>query len=275
MSEHTRVRNDAPLPEWLTRAENYKPSSDKDAFIDKSILSVLSVLSRIRSQGARGRNPMQAGAAVKLPAVLLTIVLLSLSRSMAFVLAVNVGLLCLLSALRARDIAAVLRSSLAACAFTVLILMPAALLGNWYSLEMITPKVFASVTAVAILSRTTRWDGLTAALKVFFLPDLFIFVLDIAVKYILLLGELALNMLWALRLRSVGRNSGKRTSLSGIAGTMFLKSGEMAAELHSAMECRGFTGEYRRPRKLRFNALDAAALAAAAAAVLLFFYLKA
>jgi cobalt/nickel transport system permease protein len=111
-------------------------------------------------------------------------------------------------------------------------------------------------------------------LKIFFIPDIFIFVLDIAIKYILLLGEYTLNMLYALRLRSIGRNNNKYTSLSGIAGTMFTRSREMAEEMHAAMECRGFTGEYSRPSRFSFHLMDAGLIALAAVAVLLFLYLK-
>lgn len=266
--------NNTPLPEWLTKGENYIPAKEKDAFIDKSILSVLGVLSRIRAQGSRRAKGLQAHAETKLALTLLLIVLLAVSRSSAFVLVLSVGLLCRLCVMRAEDIAAVLKSSAIATLFTAAVLLPAGFMGNWHSLGMITPKVFASVTLAALLARGTRWNSLTEALKVFFLPDLFIFVLDITIKYILLLGEFALNMLYALRLRSVGRNSSKHTSLSGVAGTMFLKSGEMAGELHAAMECRGFTGEYLRPKKLSINALDAAAFATAAASIFLFIYLK-
>jgi cobalt/nickel transport system permease protein len=51
-----------------------------------------------------------------------------------------------------------------------------------------------------------------------------------------------------LKLRSVGRNKEKYTSVSGVAGTMFIKSKEMSEEMYEAMECRGFTGEYKRAK---------------------------
>lgn len=261
------------LPQWLAGDDQYIPGKDRDAFIDKSILSMLGALSRIRAQGAARRRMRGAHAEYKLAFSLLLIVLLSVSQSFAFVAAVSVGVLCALSLMRAEDIAAALKSALAAALFTGLVLLPAALYGNWLSLAMITPKVFASVSVVAMLSRGARWHELTAALKAFFVPDIFVFVLDIAIKYILLLGEFALGMLWALKLRSVGRNAGKRAALSGIAGTMFLRSREMAGEMHAAMECRGFTGEYRRPARLRFCAADAGVAAMAALSVLLFIYM--
>jgi cobalt/nickel transport system permease protein len=67
------------------------------------------------------------------------------------------------------------------------------------------------------------------------------------------LGEYAMNLLSALKLRSVGKNKAKQRSLSGIAGTLFLRSGHMARTLHQAMECRGFTGSYIFHRRLRFG----------------------
>ena len=38
------------MPEWLLTDENYIPRMDKDTFINKSILSLLGLLSRIRAQ---------------------------------------------------------------------------------------------------------------------------------------------------------------------------------------------------------------------------------
>ena len=81
-------------------------------------------------------------------------------------------------------------------------------------------------------------------------------------------------MLYALKLRSVGRNDGKTASLAAVAGTMFLKSKEMAEEMYSAMECRGFTGTYRAADRLRWRAGDLALGAAVAAMVLAFFFVQ-
>ena len=73
--------------------------------------------------------------------------------------------------------------------FTFIILFPAVFWGNSYSSIMITSKVFATVTAVNMLSHSTRWNSITGALKRFFVPDIFILVLDITIKYIVMLGN--------------------------------------------------------------------------------------
>ena len=89
-------------------------------------------------------------------------------------------------------------------------------------------------------------------------------------KYIVMLGDFTLNMLYALKLRSIGKNKRKYTSLSGIAGTMFLKSKEMAEDMVGAMECRGFTGEYHRYEKLTFTFTDFLYILINAALLLIF-----
>jgi cobalt/nickel transport system permease protein len=63
-------------------------------------------------------------------------------------------------------------------------------------------------------------------------------------------------MLYALKLRSVGRNHDKTASLSGVAGTVFLKSKEAAEEMYAAMECRGFSGTYRTATRQRPAIMD-------------------
>ena len=244
------------MPEWLLKNENYIPQSDKDTFVNKSILSLLSVLSRIKQQSSYKTEKFHVSAVLKVAFTILMIALLSISRSFTFIIIVNVYTLFVLSMMDVNEIVKILKVSLVVAAFTFIILLPSAFWGNYYSMTMITPKVFATVMAVNILSHSTQWNSITSALKTFFVPDLFILVLDITIKYIVLLGEFSLNMFYSLKLRSVGKNKSKYTSLSGVAGTMFIKSKEMAEDMYAAMECRGYTGEYRVYKKFKLTFAD-------------------
>lgn len=261
------------MPEWLLKNENYIPRADKDTFVNKSILSLLGILSRIRAQSGHRTEKFHVNAIFKLVFTIILITLLSITSSFTFVIIVNVYLLFVLSMMNGEEILKILKVSLAVALFTLVILLPAALGGNYNSMIMITPKVFASVMAINMLSHSTQWNFITEALKTFFIPDIFILVLDITIKYIVLLGEFSLNMLYSLKLRSVGRNKNKYTSLSGIAGTMFIKSKEMAEDMYAAMECRGFTGEYHVNRKIRLSIADFIYIAINALIIYTFFYL--
>jgi cobalt/nickel transport system permease protein len=260
------------MPEWLLQDENYTPQSDKDTFINKSILSLLRVLARIKTQDSGKMGKYQVNAALKVAFTFMLVVLLSMSRSLTFVVIIYVYLLGTLSTMEVKDIVKILRVSFVMALFTFVVLLPAALWGNSYSSVMITSKVLATITAVNILSHSTRWSYITSALKRFFVPDIFILVLDITIKYIVMLGDFTLNMMYALKLRSVGKNNYKYASLSGIAGTMFIKSKEMAEDMYAAMECRGFTGEYQVYNNFKFKIADLAYVMLNAGIILTFVY---
>lgn len=272
MDNYSNEKSD--VPEWLTNNENYNPQSDKDTFVNKSILSLLKVIAGIKAQDSEKEPKFQINVTLKLAFTFLLLVLLSISRSFLFVMIVTVTLLLVLSAMKAEHIVKILKVSLGMAFFTFIIMLPAVFWGNSFSCRMITFKVFATITAVGILSHSTKWAAITSALKSFYIPDIFILVLDITMKYIVMLGDFTLNMLYALKLRSVGKNKSKYQSLSGIAGTIFIKSKEMAEDMYYAMECRGFTGEYHvYGGKLKFTAADGVYIIINAGIIFLFFYL--
>lgn len=260
------------MPEWLLKDENYTPQNDKDTFVNKSILSFLSILSRIKTQDSNETGKYGVSAIFKVVFTFMLILLLSLSRSFIFVIIINVYLLVILSFMKEADIVKILKVSLVMTLFTFILLLPAAFWGNSFSTILITSKVFATITAVNILSHLTKWNSITSALKRFFVPDIFILVLDITIKYIVMLGDFALSMLYALKLRSVGKNKNKYTALSGIGGTIFIKSKEMAEDMYVAMECRGFTGEYHAYNNFKFTITDFVYIMINVGIILLFVY---
>jgi cobalt/nickel transport system permease protein len=244
------------MPEWLLEHENYIPSADKDTFVNKSILSVFKVLSRIKNKDSSGETGFQMNVPLQVFGTFVLILLVSLTRSFVFVIIINVWLLVILSMTDTTRMVVILKLSMGVAFFTAIVMLPAFVSGNTYSSIMITTKVFATITAMGLLSHSTKWSALTQALKRFYIPDIFIFILDITIKYIYMLGEFSLNMFYALKLRSVGKNRSKYSSMAGIAGTVFLQSKEMAEDMYHAMECRGFTGEYHIKDKSKFKWLD-------------------
>ncbi len=244
------------IPEWLLISENYIPLTDKDTFVNKSILSIFRVLSRIKMQDSIQQSRLNINVPLNVLCTAILLILVSLTKSFVFVIIINVYLLSILCVTDTDRLVRILKLSLGVTLFTAIIMLPAFFQGNSYSSIMITTKVFASITAVGLLSHTTKWSLLTKALKRFYVPDIFILILDITIKYIYRLGELSLSMFYALKLRSVGKNSKKYTSMAGVAGTMFLQSMEMAEEMYHAMECRGFSGEYHMIEKSKFKWID-------------------
>lgn len=261
------------VKEWLLKKDDYEPVKDREKFLDKSIVGIVTILSKIKRENNISDEVIyKINPLVKLSSMIILIVFLSLSRNMLFVyfmLAYSLVYLCFLDGNAIKKILAV---SLIVPIFTLVMLLPSIFfMGNRQSSVMLILKIFITVLLVNTLSYTTKWRDITKSLKMFFIPDIFILTFDITIKYIYVLGDFSLKMLYSLKLKSVGKNNDKRNSLSRIIGNLFLKSKTMGEEMYSAMECRGFTGEYVSYSKFKFTAMDAIYLSVSVFMVAIFF----
>lgn len=261
------------LPSWMCESESYKPNIDKDGFITKSTQAVLGVLAKLKWNAGKDAR-FSASPSLKLCYTLLFILLIACSKNYLFSLIMVAGTILALAGYPASAIRQILSGTMGAVLFSALILLPAVFMGNPQILLTIGTKVFLSVTLIGMLSAGTSWNKLTASLRAFHIPDIFIFTLDITLKYIAVLGEICMEILTALRLRSVGQNKKKAKAFSGILGISFLKSREMAEEMYAAMCCRGFVGEYRTGRKYTFRKQDIFYIILMVAVAGLFIYLE-
>lgn len=261
---------DPSIPSWMTEPEDYSAPKDSDGFLTRSTLSVLGVLSHMRETSNKGLR--WASPPVMLLTALVLIVLMALSKNMIFSYVVLAEALIASLFLSGKALSRSMKTSLSAMALSLVLLLPAALSGAPRTMLTVSIKVFISIALLNLVTLTLPFNKVTASLKSFRVPDLFIFTLDITLKYIVLLGDVCVNMLNALRMRSVGKNSEKGRSLSGILGVTFLKSREMSEEMYGAMACRGFEGEYERPRERQFSWKDAATLLFLAGMAALFVY---
>ncbi|MEK6797086.1 MAG: energy-coupling factor transporter transmembrane component T [Spirochaetota bacterium] len=262
MNQNVRFRT---LPSWLSSREHYHPRRDHSLYIDKTILAVIGVLARIRSTRSSVGVLGTVHPVLKIIGTVLLLLLVSMTRSVLFIELAAATVLFALSSLAPRAAVRALSVSIIAALFAFVITAPSILQGmcatdgatggghgwpmpprgNGYLLAV---KVGLSAAMVNVLAFTTTWHRMTGALKMFFVSDVFILIFDIAMRYIYLLGEFSLDMLYALKLRSVGRNVRKHRSLVQMLGSLFLKSKDMAEAMYGAMECRGFSGQYKRVR---------------------------
>ncbi len=231
------------LPEWVLHEENYKPSGDRDYFISRSLLRIMNILRALRYQSRRQRLE-KISAAGALCFVLALIIFCAVARTINFLLSVLALELVILCLLEGKIIWRLIRNSLAMSLFSLIFVLPAFFMGHKALIILLPFKTFLTVTALGLLTTFFRWHDITRAMKLFRVPNVIIFILDTTLRYIVLLGEISRDMLTALKSRSVGRNQNKTLAMSGILGTVFIKSKEMSAEMYKAMICRGFTGEY-------------------------------
>lgn len=243
------------MPAWALREENYEPANDRDIFISRSILRITGILFALKKNSTKNFTE-KFSAAAAFAFTFFFIILCAASHTKEFLFFAAAPELVILNFLGGEEIWRILKKSLAAAFFGGMLILPAFFFGAGNLIILLPVKTFLTVTALQLVTEFFLWNQITAAMKIFHLPDVVIFILDTTIKYIFLLGRQAQELLTALKLRSVGKNSRKEKSFSGVLGVTFLKSREMSEQMYQAMCCRGFTGEYFRADSKIFFAAD-------------------
>lgn len=241
------------MPEWLLKEDKYIPPKDQMRFIDKSILSIIDILSRIGKTS--GSRKGKVNIRLKVIFTLINILLIITSKHLYFTFMFITYELIYLSLIDGKTLVKILKGISYGILFTFVILLSSVILGNENGVILII-KTAAVMTLINILSHTENMYEIVVSLRVFRLPDIFIFILDTSMKYIFILGEFSLNMLYALKIRSIGRFKNKQAALSGLLGNLFLKSREYSRDMYYAMELRGFDGTYGSPYKTKLKKND-------------------
>ena len=235
------------LPEWMRETDHYDvPPKDGGTFVIKTIQTIGKIMSRLKIQAGHEKK-RHFPAMVKLFAMVLLIIVTSVCQDRVVLLAIAAVLLGYLCTWPAKGLWGVLKPPVAAAALTFVLLIPAMLMNpaGISNNLVVVGKVFLCVTMVTIFNHTTQWNHVTLALRKLHVPGVFVFTLDITLKYIVLLGNLMQDLLTSMQLRAIGKHDKKYSSIGGVMGVTFIRGTEMNEQMYEAMRCRGFTDDYR------------------------------
>jgi cobalt/nickel transport system permease protein len=172
--------------------------------------------------------------------------------------------------------------------FTGIVVLPATLsfvtpgevvvpLGHWFGHEagltrqglasaaLLVCRVATSTSLVVLLTLTTPWPRLLAALRSLGVPRTLLLVLGMAFRYLFVLLDSASEMYVARRARTPARPAAgtARALVAFSAGALFGKAHALGEGVHEAMLARGYRGEARTLERFRLRPADAAWLALA------------
>ena len=133
-------------------------------------------------------------------------------------------------------------------------------------------RVAASVSLVVLLTLTTPWNRLLAALRSLGVPRMFVLIVGMAYRYLFLLLGTVTDMYQARKARTVGaekHGDAARRFVFASVGSLLGKSLTLSEEVHQAMLSRGYRGDakvlaQRRPALRDLLWVVAAAVFAAA-----------
>jgi len=148
---------------------------------------------------------------------------------------------------------------------------------GWMRAFAILGKFVVTMMALIGLVSTTRFSDLLAGLQKMFFPKLLIIQLGFLYRYIFILIDRAQRILRARAGRRI-RNLGFGTELkvaAAMVGSLFIRSIDSAENINTAMEARGFDGNWRTISKLRIRPADLLFIAAAGSFILtLHFFIR-
>ena len=124
---------------------------------------------------------------------------------------------------------------------------------------LIVSRVALSISLVVLLTLTTPWVELLAALRSLGVPRMFVLVVGMAYRYIFLLLGSITDMYESRRARTVGavkHDKAAREFVSSTAGALLGKSHALSEEVHQAMTARGFRGDAKTLRVFALTGTD-------------------
>ena len=158
-------------------------------------------------------------------------------------------------------------------------------LGHWFghrvgltrqglhAAALIVTRVASSISLVVLLTLTTRWSRLLAALRALHAPKMFVAVVGMAYRYLFHLLDSVSDMYTARKARSVGTVDSRqgRAFVGATAGALFGRAHALSEEVYSAMIARGYNGRAVALDSFHIRTRDVAwtvgCVAAAAAAI--------
>lgn len=113
------------------------------------------------------------------------------------------------------------------------------------SAALVISRVATSISLVVLLTLTTPWTKLLAALRSLAVPRMFVLIIGMAYRYLFLLLGSVTDMYQARKARTVGAEKHDRASrafVAASAGALIGRSMLLSEEVHQAMVARGYRG---------------------------------
>jgi cobalt ECF transporter T component CbiQ len=284
-------------PEWLTRPETrFGPCTccgrrSKGDLVEKTLAGSSRVIRSAMfsaDMAARDGFLQRTDARVKVVATVALLLVVALVHHIAVVIGLYAAVLVLGVVSRIPCRFLLTRVWCFVPLFTGVVVLPAAFsfvtpghvvvpLGTWFgtpvgltsqgltTAALVVTRVATSISLVVLVTITTPWPRLLAALRALFVPRAFVVVLALAYRYLFDLLNTVTDMYEARKARAprdhdVARS---RAFVAATAGATFGKAHALSEEVYLAMVARGYAGQATAIDRGRIACADVYVFAAA------------
>ena len=282
-----------PTPEWLVRGEpamcpcGCSGRRKKGSFVEKTLNGGAALMRQVmfgEDVAAQAGLLQRLDPRAKVVGLVVLLVSASLLHNIASLVAMYLLTLVVAAASRLPLGFFVKRVWLFIPLFTLVVVLPATLsivtegkvvleLWTWHghpeglteqgltSAALVVLRVAVSISLVVLLTLTTPWVKLLAALRALGVTRMFVLVIGMCYRYIFLLLGSVTDMYESRKSRTVGavrHDSSARAFVTSSAGAVFGKAHHLSEEVHQAMVARGYRGDAKTLQGFRLRPADAA-----------------
>lgn len=259
------------LPDWMMREEITVNNSEvKSGFLQSNLSTVISLLSYLKIED---RKKYSGSPVIRICKLLILLVLIYNSKSIVFLWTVGIFFLAEIAFFGGREIRSIVRKLIRLVIFTSVILLPSYLLHPSIHPTFFLIRIVLLLLNLSVFLTKTSWSDFITGLRGLYLPEELVMIFDIAIKYFYILGNHIRNILYAVRIRSVGGGVSKKLT-GAILGQVYLISREHMKSLYEAMLLRGYGTKVKVRRKLQLNKSDILHISICIILIILFFILK-
>lgn len=262
--------NRTALPEWLQSSNHDPLPAGKRNFVQVNIKTVIRLLDYFTQ--VTPKVSVKTSPWLRLLLLIGYTYLILASSNVLFLWLVLLLLAARLVTFPGTTIVPIFKKLIKLLLISAVLLLPSVLLRN-SNLDLFLIRIGLVMLNLSIFLTVTSWQQFIQALRQLHLPSLIVLTIDITIKYAYTLGNYLQEILYSVRLRTLGQQV-DRHMLGVIVGQLYLSARKRMNDLYQAMLLRGYQRMTKNRQRLVFNRQDLIAVSIFSLMVILAVMLK-
>lgn len=241
------------IPEWLKKDNTNAVPAGKKNYVLSNIKNIIKILNYFTKVEA----PVKIGSSPWVRLVLLIaytyLILTQTNFIVLWIILITFGIQMVI--FPGDTILSIIKKLVKLIIISLFLLVPSILFHN-QNIALFLIRIGLVLINLSIFLVCTSWQEFVVALDQLHFPQTLILIIDITIKYVYTLGNYLIEILYSVRLRTLGQNVNPKL-LGTIIGQLYLFARHRTTEQYQAMILRGYHSFKKKRTPLTFNKIDA------------------
>ena len=249
--------NNVALPQWL-QTDNHDPAPvSKHNFVQANIKTVIRLLDYFTQ--INPKVSVKTSSWIRMLLLIGYTYLILATTNVIYLWLIFLLLIIRLATFPGTIIVSIFKKLIKLLLISLILLLPSELLQN-SNLGLFLIRISLVMLNLSIFLMVTSWQQFIQALCQLHVPSIIVLTVDITIKYTYTLGNYLQEILYSIRLRTLGQRVNHQM-MGVIIGQLYLSARKRMNELYQAMLLRGYHRTVPNKQRLVFNRYDLVAVA--------------